>query len=141
MGFSLQMKYAQNTYRKGDCVGVRPERFSYCEGDCLSKWLESGRDLSDWRYPFAIIYISDEGMSGEEAEVSRLVEEYLTSEELLDIEDEENYREVNNPDNFNRRWYIELPEDYEHPVRKQLRELGESVTPWSVILPYIRERV
>ncbi len=144
MPFSLQMKYSQNTFRKGDCVGVNPENFAYFNGDCLSKWLESGLSIDDWRYPFAIIYITDKNMDGTELEVLTLTEEYLPNEDIVEQvklgNDVGQFIKDNNPEEFNRRYYIDLPEDYNHPVRKQLREQGESSATWSVIAPYIKRR-
>ena len=139
---SLQMKYSQNTFRKGDCLSVNPEGFEYFNGDCLSKWLASGLSIDEWGYPFAIIYITDK--DGSEPEVSLLTEEYLPNGDIVEQaklgNDVDQFIQDNNPEEFNRRYYIGLPEDYNHPVRKQLREKGESYTTWSVIQPYIKRR-
>lgn len=139
---SLQMKYSANTFRKGDCLSVNPEGFEYFNGDCLSKWLASGLSIDDWTYPFAIIYITDK--DGTEPEVSLLTEEYLPNDDIIEQaklgNDVDQFIQDNNPEEFNRRYYISLPEDYNHPVRKQLREKGESSTTWSTIEPYIKRR-
>lgn len=139
---SLQMKYSENTFRKGDCLSVNPEGFEYFNGDCLSMWLASGLSIDDWKYPFAIIYITDK--DGSEPEVSLLTEEYLLNEDIIEQvklgTDVDQFIQDNNPEEFNRRYYIDLPEDYNHPVRRQLREKGESSTTWSTIEPYIKRR-
>lgn len=143
MAFSLQIKYASNSFRKGDCVAIRPDGFEYSEGDCLSEWLKAGRDAADWRYHFVILHITDQDMTGEEDDVSILSEEYITAEQLKEQVLLENdivsFVEENNPDNLKRRHHITLPSDYNHPIRKQLREGGYAEAEWSVIKPYIKE--
>ena len=143
MAFSLQIKYASNAFRKGDCVAIRPEGFEYSEGDCISEWIKAGRDLSDWKYHFVILHITNQDMYGTEEEVSILSEEYLTFQQISDQvalgNDVNEFVEEHNPEGLKRRYHITLPSDYNHPVRKQLREGGYAEAEWDVIKPYIEE--
>jgi hypothetical protein len=143
MPFSLHMKYAENKYKKGDCVSVNPDGFEYAEGDCPRLWLKSGRSLQDWRNTFAIINITDTNMTGQEEEVKNLIEPYGFKEITTYDQNGQNPKQeiVIDPEApFARRYFIDLPQDYNHPVRKELRETGEAQTTWSVIKPYITRR-
>lgn len=125
MPFSIQTKYKENSYKKGDVIAIRPDGFEYFEGDCLSRWIAAGRNIESYDYSFAITYCTDPEMDGTEEEVRALVEEYSTEDPLTP---------------FLRRRYLSVPEDYNDKNRKELRETGETSAPWSVIKNLIVER-
>lgn len=125
MPFSIQTKYASSALRQGDAVAIRPEGFAYCEGDCLKEWLNAGRGLEAWRYPFVINYITDKDMDGTESEVIALLEEY---------------EQGNIEAGFQRKKYLSIPTDYTDPHRVSLRNTGETSIAWNEFKQYIRTR-
>ena len=125
MPFSIQTKYAENSFKQGDVVAIRPEGFEYFEGDCLSKWLESGRAIEDYKYSFAITYCTNPEMNGTEQEAQALLEEYSQDDPLAP---------------FLRRRFLNVPSDYNNVNRKELRETGETSADWLTIKSLIVER-
>ena len=123
MPFSLQVKNNANSYRQGDVVAIRPDGFEYFEGDCLEKWIESGRTKESWAHPFAILYVTDENMDGSESEVQVLVERFSD--------------DLNAP--FNRKYYITLPSDENNPHRISIRNTGQSSVTWAEVQALIAE--
>jgi len=123
MPFSIQTKYAENKYKKGDVVCIRPDGFEYFEGDCFSKWLEAGRTPESWRGNFIVTYCTDEDMDGTETEVQKLLESYGDENSL-----------------YQRKYYLDVPADYDDPNRVELRETGETSATWEVINNLIIER-
>lgn len=134
MAFSLQTKYANNSFIKGDCVAIRPEGFEYSEGDCMSEWTKAGRNLSDWKYPFVINYITNADMDGTEQEVTDLLEayNYIIDEKGGLIPDPEAA--------FQRKKYLSTPDDYNNSHRVNLRDTGETHITWTEFKQYIRDR-
>ena len=126
MAFSIQTKYASSALKQGDAVAIRPEGFEYFEGDCLKEWLNAGRSLDTWRYPFVINYITDTSMDGTELEVMVLLEEY---------------DEGNTEAEFQRKKYLSIPEDYNNQHRVNLRNTGETHITWAEFKQYIRDRI
>ena len=115
MPFSIQTKYAENSFKQGDVVAIRHEGFKYFEGDCLSKWLESGRAIEDYKYSFAITYCTN----------PEILEEYNQDDPLAP---------------FSRRRFLNVPSDYDNINRKELRETGETSADWLTIKNLIVER-
>lgn len=126
MPFSIQTKYlSKGSFEQGDVIAIRPFGFEYHEGDCLSKWLESGRDAEDWPDTFVINYIIDENMSGTEPEVQALVE---SAGEL----GEAGFKK--------RKCKLLKPSDYNNVNRKELRETGETRVTWAVISQLLADK-
>lgn len=123
MSFSLQVKYKAVQYQTGDVVAIRPDGFEYFEGDCLEKWLEAGRSLETWQHKFAIIYVQDEGMTGNEPEVQVLTERYSDDPNAL----------------LKRKHYIELPVLENNIHRVNIREKGQTSATWAEVQILIRE--
>jgi hypothetical protein len=135
MAFSIQTKYAASSLKQGDVVAIRQEGFKYFEGDCLKEWLNAGRRLETWRYPFVINYITDVGMDGTEQEVTDLLKAYnYVIDEKGDLTPDINAE-------FQRKKYLSIPQDYNNPHRINLRSTGETQITWSVFKQYIRDRI
>jgi hypothetical protein len=133
MPFSLQVKHFETTYKKGDVVAVRPDGFQYCEGDCLSEWVKSGRKAEDFTKPFTITYVIDYNMDGTEQEVLDLLEPYNIINHFDSI-----LPDPKAP--YRTKRYLERPEDYNNPHRVSLRDKGETYATWEEVKQYIRVR-
>lgn len=123
MPFSIQTKYAENKYKKGDVVCIRPDGFEYSEGDCMREWLASGRSIEDYRYIFAITYCTDIDLDGTEPEAQALLEPHSEDGAL-----------------YQRKSFLTVPADYNDQNRVELRETGETRASWEVIQSLIGVR-
>tara|TARA_R110002049_G_scaffold303530_1_gene497930 strand:+ start:27 stop:404 length:378 start_codon:yes stop_codon:yes gene_type:complete len=120
---SLQLKYSAQSFLTGDCVAIREAGFQYFEGDCLSAWLAAGRSAESWRKAFGIIFISDCNDINHPDIVKLLLP----------------YSEEEDPE-FQRKYFIQIPSDFNNIHRVNIRELGETTATLVEIIALTAER-
>ena len=120
---SLQLKLSSQSFLTGDCVAIREAGFQYFEGDCLSAWLEAGRSADSWKKAFGIIYISDCD-DVNHPDIVKLLLPYSEEEE---------------PE-FQRKYYIQMPTDFNDAHRVNVRAFGETTATLAEIISLTAER-
>lgn len=103
-------------------VCIRPNNFEYSEGDCMSKWLEAGRAIENYKYNFAITHCTNPEMDGTEPEVQALLATH------------------GNTELYQRALFLKAPEDYNNHNRAELRNNGETSATWQIISSLIGVR-
>ena len=119
---SLQLKYSAQSFLTGDCVAIREAGFQYFEGDCLGAWLAAGRSADSWKTAFGIISISDCD-DVNHPDIVKL---------LLPYSEEES--------EFQRKYYIKMPEDFNDINRVNIRTSGETTATLAEIISLTAER-
>lgn len=120
---SLQVKYKSQSFLTGDVIAVRPIGFEYSEGDCKKAWLASGRSAKEYKNTFAIIYISDCKDANHKGLI-KLTEAYS-----------------DDPDSaFKRKYYIEMPVDFEDSHRVSIRTSGETIATLAEVIALTKVR-
>lgn len=120
---SLQVKYKSQSFLTGDVIAVRPSGFNYTEGDCKKAWLAAGRSAESYKNTFAIIYISDCD-DVNHVELKKLTEVYSDGPDA----------------EYKRKYYIEMPSDFDDTHRVSIRTSGETVATLTEVIALTRVR-